>query len=398
MRIRSARRLSAVAVTVATVTGAVALAPAASAKTPEPAPSTSITPLSAAGNGGVTILKKDSGGDVLAGATFTLLDSIGKQAASGTTDAEGQLTFQDLAPGVYRLEEVSSGSPLHEVVDDQDVIVTPGTDTPLTIIDPFKPASVLLKAKDDKTGKLLAGSTVNIGSGDKTILTLTTSSDGTATGNLPINARTGSDFWVKQVKEPEGYEIYKPSKAFKAKPGDPVTVTVTNAKSVTTPPPTEKPTDKPTDKPSDRPTPDKPGQARGHLDAVRLGHTDLRRDRVEHRGPRPRGLARAHRRRRHPVADRRRRSPDRCWRRRPLRGPSPTRGQLHRRRLHHELTSPASLPKAPGIESFDSGGFGVGAGTRVREKSQRTSDQPAALCSASGTGGSQCTVLSRKDA
>ncbi|MDQ0957981.1 LPXTG-motif cell wall-anchored protein [Streptomyces sp. B4I13] len=260
MRTLSARRLSAVAVTVATMTGAVALAPAASAQTPEPTPSTSITPLSAAGNGGVTILKKDPGGDVLAGATFTLLDSAGKQAACGTTDTEGQLTFQDLAPGVYRLKEVSSGSPLHEVVDDQDVIVTPGADTPLTIIDPFKPASVLLRAKDDKTGKLLAGSTVNIGRGDKIILTLTTGSDGTASGKLPINARTGSDFWVKQVKAPEGYEIYKPSKAFKAKPGDPVTVTVTNAKSATTPPPAESPTDKPTDKPSDGPTADKPGQ------------------------------------------------------------------------------------------------------------------------------------------
>ncbi|MFG3261625.1 SpaA isopeptide-forming pilin-related protein [Streptomyces bobili] len=190
------------------MTGTLALAPAASANTPEPTPSTSSTPLSAAENGGVTILKKDPGGGVLAGATFTLLDSTGKQAASSTTDAEGQLTFQDLPPGVYRLKEVSSGSPQHEVVDDQDVIVTPGADTPLTIIDPFKPASVRLKAKDDKTGKLLAGSTVNIGSGDKT----------------------------------------------------PLTVTVTNAKSATTPLPTEKPTDKPTDKPSDRPTSDKPGQ------------------------------------------------------------------------------------------------------------------------------------------
>ncbi|MEV7731631.1 SpaA isopeptide-forming pilin-related protein [Streptomyces sp. NPDC088921] len=244
------------AVTVATVTGTLALTPAASANTPEPTPSTSITPLSAAEPGGVTILKKDPGGGVLAGATFTLLDSTGKQAASSTTDAEGQLTFQDLPPGVYRLKEVSSGSPLHEVVDDQDIIVIPGADTPLTIIDPFKPASVRLKAKDDKTGKLLAGSTVNIGSGDKTILTLTTGSDGTASGKLPINSRSGSDFWLKQVKAPAGYEIYTSVKAFKAKPGDPVTVTVTNAKTVTTPPRTEKPTDQP----SNRPTPDKPGQ------------------------------------------------------------------------------------------------------------------------------------------
>lgn len=257
MRIRSARTLPAAVAVAATVTGSLSWAPTASAESTDPTPSssTSAAPRNAAEaeTGGVAILKKDPGGGLLAGASFTLFDSAGKETASGKTNAQGQLAFKDLAPGVYRLKEVSSGSPLHETVDDQDVIVTPRTDTPLTIVDPFKDASVLLKAKDEQTGKLLAGSTVNIGSGDKTIPTLTTGSDGTATGKLPINSRTGSDFWVKQVKAPEGYEIYKPSKAFKAKLGDPVTVT--NAKT-TTPPPAEKPTDRPTDKPA----PDKPGE------------------------------------------------------------------------------------------------------------------------------------------
>ncbi|MGI5457574.1 SpaA isopeptide-forming pilin-related protein [Streptomyces sp. CA-249302] len=264
MRIRSARTLPVAVAVAATVTGSLSWAPTASAQSADPAPSasTSSTPRNAAEpeTGGVAILKKDPGGDVLAGASFALFDSVGKEAASGKTDAQGKLAFQDLAPGVYRLKEVSSGSNLHDTVDDQDVIVTPDTDTPLTIVDLFKDASVLLKAKDDKTGKLLAGSTVNIGSGDKTLLTLTTGSDGTAAGKLPINSRTGTDFWVKQVKAPAGYDLYKPSKEFKAKPGDPVTVTTTNAKTATTPPPTEKPTDKPTDKPSDKPTPGKPGK------------------------------------------------------------------------------------------------------------------------------------------
>jgi hypothetical protein len=170
LRTRSARRLPAAAVTVAVMTGTVALAPAASAQTPEPTPSTSTAWLNAAETGGVTILKKDPGGDVLAGASFILLDSAGQQAASGKTDVDGQLAFKDLAPGVYRLKEVSSGSPLHDVVDDQDVIVTPGADAPLTITDPFKPATVTLKAKDSKSGKLLPGSTVNIGTGDRTVL------------------------------------------------------------------------------------------------------------------------------------------------------------------------------------------------------------------------------------
>ncbi|MFK4222197.1 SpaA isopeptide-forming pilin-related protein [Streptomyces sp. NPDC019890] len=258
MRTRSARRMPAAVAVAAAITGTLSWAPAASAQSPEPAPSNSTAPAphNAAETGGVAIVKKDPGGDVLAGATFTLFDSTGKEAGSGKTNAQGQLAFKDLTPGVYRLKEISSGSKLHDTVDDQDVIVTPGADTPLTIVDPFKPASVLLKAKDDKTGKLLAGSTVDIGSGDKTILTLTTGSDGTASGKLPINSRTGSNFWAKQVKAPDGYEIFKPSKAFRAKPGDPVTVTVTNAKSSTTPSPTEKPTDKPTD----RPTSDKPGK------------------------------------------------------------------------------------------------------------------------------------------
>ncbi|NUS85669.1 MAG: LPXTG cell wall anchor domain-containing protein [Streptomyces sp.] len=264
MRIRSARTLPVAVAVAATVTGSLSWAPTASAQSADPAPSasTSSTPRNAAEpeTGGVAILKKDPGGDVLAGASFALFDSAGKEAASGKTDAQGKLAFQDLAPGVYRLKEVSSGSNLHDTVDDQDVIVTPETDTPLTIVDPFKDASVLLKAKDDKTGKLLAGSTVNIGSGDKTLLTLTTGSDGTAVGKLPINSRTGTDFWVKQVKAPAGYDLYKPSKEFKAKPGDPVTVTTTNAETATTPPPTERPTDKPTDKPSDKPTPGKPGK------------------------------------------------------------------------------------------------------------------------------------------
>ncbi|MFE8009013.1 SpaA isopeptide-forming pilin-related protein [Streptomyces sp. NPDC057418] len=276
MRIRSARTLPAAIAVAAAVTGSLSWAPTASAQSTEPTPSSTPRNAGEAETGGVAILKKDPGGDVLAGASFTLLDSAGKEAANGKTDAQGQLVFNDLTPGVYRLKEVTSGSPLHDTVDDQDVIVTPGADMPLTIVDPFKDASVLLKAKDDKTGKLLPGSTVNIGSGEKTILTLTTGSDGTASGKLPFNSRNG-DFWVKQVKAPEGYEIHKPSKTFKAQPGDPVTVTTTNAKI---PLPTEKPTDKPsdqptpdtpTDEPSDRPTPVRPGKDEGTPEPSTVG-------------------------------------------------------------------------------------------------------------------------------
>ncbi|MFD5492578.1 SpaA isopeptide-forming pilin-related protein [Streptomyces sp. NPDC127091] len=235
------------------VTGTLAWAPTATAQSAEPAPSASTAPLEtpAPDAGNVAVTKTDPVGDPLAGVSFLLLDTAGQEVGRGKTDARGKLTFPDLAPGVYRLKETSSGSPLHDVVADQDVIVTPGATAHLTIADPFKAAQVVLKAKDDKTGKLLPGSTVNIGSGDKTLLTLTTGPKGTASGELPVSSRK-TEFWVKQIKAPEGYDLYKPSKTFTAGLGAPVTVTVTHAKTATTPKPDPSgtPTGKPTATPS----------------------------------------------------------------------------------------------------------------------------------------------------
>lgn len=246
-------RLVRSAVAAASVAGALAWAPAASALPSELTPSASAAPAETPAQeaGSVEITKKDPEGQTLLGAAFLLLDSAGREAGSGKTDARGRLAFPDLEPGVYRLKETDSGSPLHGVVADQDVIITPGATTRLTITDPFKAATVLLQAKDDKTGQLLPGATVNIGTGTSTLLTLTTGPKGTASGELPVSSRK-TEFWVKEIKAPTGYDLYKPSKTFTAGPGAPVTVTVTNAKKITDPKPdpSEKPTHKPTPSPS----------------------------------------------------------------------------------------------------------------------------------------------------
>ncbi|MGW5476345.1 SpaA isopeptide-forming pilin-related protein [Streptomyces sp. NPDC004008] len=258
--VRGAVRSAAV---VAAVTGTLTWAPAANAQPSEPTPSASATVADtpAPDAGSVEITTRDTAGDGLPGAAFLLLNSAGQEAGHGTTDAQGKLTFPDLAPDIYRLKETASNSPLHEVVADQDVIITPGATTRLTITDPFKAAKVLLQAKDDKTGKLLPGATVNIGTGTSTLLTLTTGDKGTASGELPVSSRN-MEFWVKQVKAPAGYDRYKPSKTFTAGPGAPVTVTVTNTKTATSPKP--HPSDKPTSKPTGTPTPaDTPGDGTG---------------------------------------------------------------------------------------------------------------------------------------
>ncbi|MER7986511.1 SpaA isopeptide-forming pilin-related protein [Streptomyces noursei] len=267
MHARIARGAAGSVALAAALTAALAWAPTATAQAPQPASSSS----TAAGEtpepeaGGVAVTTKDPAGDALPGAAFLLLDSAGQQAGSGRTDAQGQLDLSGLAPGVYRLKETASGSPLLDVVADQDVIVTPGATAPVTIADAFKAAQVQLTVKDDKTGKLLPGATVTIGTGDTTLLTLTTGPKGTASGELPVpSGKQG--FWVKEITAPEGYDLYKPSKTFTAAPGAPVTVTVTNTKTSTnaTPDPTDKPTDKPTtpstpgDKPSHHATPGGP--------------------------------------------------------------------------------------------------------------------------------------------
>lgn len=208
------------------VTGTLAFTPAASA---EPSDPTATPTLAETAQGSVHITKEDPTGTRLAGAAFLLLDTTGQEAASGSTDVQGQLTLDDLPAGVYRLRETSSGSPLHDTAPDQDVIVTPGGTTRLTIVDPFKPAHLTLQVKDDKTGKLLPGARVNIGTADTTLITLTTGSKGTATADLPITSRT-TRFWASQTKAPTGYGLPKTTKTFTASPADQVTVTLNNPK------------------------------------------------------------------------------------------------------------------------------------------------------------------------
>ncbi|MFE3900100.1 collagen binding domain-containing protein [Streptomyces sp. NPDC059153] len=217
--------------------------------------------------GGVEIHKKDPEGSVLVGAVFQLLDKTGKIIAEGTTGTGGVLVFEGIAPGTYRLRETSTGDTIHELVPDQDITITEGRTAranPVTVIDPFKKAELLVRKTDKATGKPLVGAEINIKADvidpsgrhvpGKKVLSLTTGKDGTATAKLDIALKAGTRYWATEVKAPAGYQLDAAPVTFTAKPGTTVTVTLADALTPPTTPPTTPATTTP---PAPR-TPDSP--------------------------------------------------------------------------------------------------------------------------------------------
>ncbi|MFJ2739633.1 collagen binding domain-containing protein [Streptomyces sp. NPDC087440] len=247
------------AVLAAVVTGTLTWPATASAQSTEPPPNRTSSTAPEPEPGSITISKKDPAGDVLPGAAFLLRDATGKEAGKGTTDAQGTLTLTGLTPGIYRLTETASGSPLHDTVADQDVIVTPGQSSRLTIIDPFKPGDVIVKKRDRKTGTPLAGAVINVvptnGKGDT--ITLTTGQDGTAKGSLPVSSRTGNTYTATETKAPAGYQLDAKPVTITLKPGSSVVAAFadTAKERPTTPTPTPEPTKPGTIPPVKPPTP-----------------------------------------------------------------------------------------------------------------------------------------------
>ncbi|MFI7174709.1 SpaA isopeptide-forming pilin-related protein [Streptomyces spororaveus] len=242
---------AAVGVAAALVAGTLLGASTAWAEAPEPQPGT------------VEIIKKDPGGALLAGAEFSLLDTLnGTKALTGKTNTDGILRFEGIAPGVWRLKETATGSPIHDLAPDQNIIIIPGQTARLTIVDPFKPADLTVTKTDKTSGKPLAGAVINItpASGGGKPVTLTTGKDGTATVKLPVAARGGTSYTATETNAPDGYRLDSSPAKITAKPGAPVVAAFTNTKKEQPTQPPTTPTPTPTTPttpatPSGKPTP-----------------------------------------------------------------------------------------------------------------------------------------------
>jgi uncharacterized surface anchored protein len=249
-------RIAAVTIVIGTA-GSLIWAPAALAASAETPPA--VVPSEAVPDpdfGGIRIEKKDPDGAAMASAEFELRDDTGTTVNTGTTDADGELAYTALAPGIYRLTETSSGSPLHDVVPAQDVIVPPDAVASVTIIDPFLPADLTVTKTDKTSGEALAGAVINItpNTGDGPAITVTTGTDGTAHTQLPVLTRTGIDYTVIETEAPAGYQLDATPVTITAEPATPISVTITN--TTVSAPPTKAPEPEDTDTPAGNPPPD----------------------------------------------------------------------------------------------------------------------------------------------
>lgn len=160
--------------------------------------------------GSLTINKVDAEtGKALAGVTYRLYDSSGKNVTDVTTGADGKAVFKDLAQGKYSYQEISA--PSGYVVDNTKYQITI-TSAALNIT--HKRTNALAKGsitvrKLDATGAPLAGAE----------LILETSADGktwTEVGRITTdstgvaeweNLKIGTQYRVTETKAPAGYTL-----------------------------------------------------------------------------------------------------------------------------------------------------------------------------------------------
>ena len=157
-------------------------------------------------NGAVEVSKADAdGGAALANATFRLTgSSVTYGPVDKKTGTDGKARWDDLPAGTYTLSEVSAPTGYDITISTQNVTVTAGSTTPVSVTNKAYAYVEVLKVDPDHGNKPLSGAVFEVyNSGGSKVDTLTTGADGKATTvKLPFGTYT-----FKETKEPTGYYI-----------------------------------------------------------------------------------------------------------------------------------------------------------------------------------------------
>ena len=160
--------------------------------------------------GSIEILKVDADTKKpLAGVTYRLFDTAGNKIADGTTDANGKLIFDNLKPGSYSYQEISTVDGYHLDDTKYDFSLTSENLT-IKVTRENKPVKGCLTVrKVDVTGSPLAGAellleTSTDGKNWTEVGKITTDKTGIAQWN---DLKIGVQYRVTETKAPAGYTL-----------------------------------------------------------------------------------------------------------------------------------------------------------------------------------------------
>lgn len=153
--------------------------------------------------GDLKINKTDSEtNEPIQGVTFQLLDLNGNIVANGTTDINGELTFQNLRVGKYKLKETSTNVNyvLNTIIFDVDIEYNKTTIKNIT--NDYKKGNIKINKTDSETSQGIEGITFQLLDLKGNIVqTVTTNSNGEAYFN---NLRIGN-YRLKEIKTKPNY-------------------------------------------------------------------------------------------------------------------------------------------------------------------------------------------------
>jgi uncharacterized surface anchored protein/uncharacterized protein (DUF433 family) len=172
---------------------------------------------------GLQIIKQDAvTGEPLSGAKFTVYEKNGKVVGEYTTDANGVIIVDDLAPNWYKVAETTAPSGYLISEAPKDVEVTHGEFLRVIFMDE-RLASLQIKKIDAMSGKPLAGAVFTVSKQNSERIGDTYTTDANGFANIPNLA---PDYYiVAEAKAPSGYSLDAPPQTVQIKPNIPTIVT-----------------------------------------------------------------------------------------------------------------------------------------------------------------------------
>lgn len=197
--------------------------------------------------GSLTVTKVDAETKApLANAKFELRDATNQVVQTGVTDANGQLSFNELALGTYQLIEVTAPTGYQLNTEAQQVVISDdAANQTVTVADMAVPVVVpkgrlTITKVDSATGATLAGATFDLkDTTGKVVATGVTD----AQGQLSFADLTLGSYTLVETAAPNGYQLATQVQTVVLSAADTtVALTVANTAMPTTPVEPEKPT------------------------------------------------------------------------------------------------------------------------------------------------------------